>query len=288
MTAPIHLATSTGVMYPCFDMSLSPSVRSSLRQHLTENFSQAELEELAFDLGVDAETLLRETKSEFARALILHFEDRDNVERLAREVLVRRPDPALERDLETIQAQTSQETTAPLPTAAPGRQASASKVWMLIPVVLALAALAFVVALLTSRQASNSSSSSAQSPSPATAAAPASIASDVPGTPIELNTTMRSGLDDALKPRDVWRVQLQAQRPYTIEVRSSVQDGFSLGLLRPGASRVPDTVETADVNMCAYASVCTESFTPAVAGDYIIVVYGMRPLVSYDLTVRDR
>lgn len=269
-------------------MPLSPSVRSSLRQHLTENFSQAELEELAFDLGVDAETLLRETKSEFARALILHFEDRDDVKHLAREVLARRPDPALERDLKSIGAQaTAGPPAMPVSVSVSRPHPAASKVWLVIPAALALVAFAAVFALLASRQPNGNNTSGVQPP-PSLTTAPANIASDVPGTPLKLNRTARSGVDNELKPRDVWRVQLQAQQPYTIEVRSSIQDGVSLGLLRPGAARVPDTVETADVNICAYASVCTESFTPAVAGDYTIVVYGMRPLVNYDLTVRDR
>lgn len=269
---------------------LSPPVRTTLRQHLTENFSQGELEELAFDLGVDTETLLRETKSEFARALILHFEDRDEVERLAREALVRRPDAALERDLKNNEAQAVDVSAAATPPAASvsatQTQPASWNAGGLLPAVLALVALAAVLILVIVRQDGSTPRPVAQS-SAATVVTPV-VASDVPGTPLELNATVRSGLDDKLKPRDVWRVQLQAQRPYTIEVRSSVQDGISLGLMRPGASRAPDTVETADQNICAFASACTEAFTPAVAGDYTIVVYGMRPLVTYDLTVHDR
>lgn len=103
-----------------------------------------------------------------------------------------------------------------------------------------------------------------------------------------MNETIRSGVDDQLKRRDVWRVNLQALTPYTIEIRSNVADGIALGVLSPDTSRAPDTVETTTFNICSYASSCKESFTPAIAGDYYVVVYGMRPSAVYDLTVRDR
>jgi hypothetical protein len=269
--------------------NLSRSARTLLRQHLTENFSQAELEELAFDLGLDAETLLRETKSEFARALILHFEDRGDIGRLEREVLARRPDPALEQDLKNIGAQVA--AIPPVaPVSTPQPQRTTSNVWLANPAVLAIAAIAaiaVVFALLALRQPSGSNPSPT-APASAVTAAPAEIASDVPGTPLALNETVRSGVDDQLKRRDVWRVALRAMTPYTIEIRSNVQDGVALGLLRPSASRAPDTVETADINMCSYAANCREPFTPVETGDYYVVVYGMRPSAIYDLTVRDR
>ncbi len=261
--------------------TLSSNSRAALRQYLTENFSQAELEELTFDLGVDAETLPRETKSEFARALIVHFEDRGEAGRLGREVFARRPNPALEREIFAGEDRTTDDRAI----AAPQRQSSRSKARLLIPAVLAAAALVAFVALLL-RPGAGTMEPAAQ-PSAVMTARPA-IASDVPGTPLTLNTTIRSGVDPAAKQRDVWRVPLQAQHTYTIEIRSSVQDGLGVGLMNPNAARVPDTQETADVNVCSNASACGHSFTTAFAGDYYIVVYGMRPLVSYDLTVHDR
>lgn len=269
--------------------NLSPNARTLLRQHLTENFSQAELEELAFDLGLDAETLLRETKSEFARALILYFEDRDETERLAREVLARRPDPALERDLTRSDVQA---TGAPpvAPVSTPRPQATTPRARWVIPAalaLLALAALAVAFALLASRQPPGGNPTSAQ-PSSSITTPSAEVASDVPGTPLALNETIRSGVDDQLKRRDVWRVNLQALTSYTIEIRSGVADGIALGVLSPDSSRAPDTVETTTVNICNYASSCRGSFTPAIAGDYYVVVYGMRPSAVYDLIVRDR
>jgi|GEM_PF-3325941 len=175
--------------------TLSPNARTLLRQHLTENFSQAELEELAFDLGLDAETLLRETKSEFARALILYFEDRDETERLAREVLARRPDPVLKRDLENIEA-------------------------------------------------------------PATAAPPAAPVS----IPQPQAATSRAGL--------VISAALLALAVLAVAHTRHCRNGH--------------------FNICGYADNCVWAFTPAVAGDYYVVVYGMRPSAVYDLTVRDR
>jgi hypothetical protein len=261
---------------------LSSSARASLRQHLTDNFSQAELEELAFDLGVDAETLQRDTKSEFARALIQHFENRDDVDLLAREALARRPDPALDQDLKDAATAAANAPEKPAPAAAVSSKSAppASQGKWLITFALAVATLV-VIALLAARVLSGANTVNVQPPQN-------QIASDIPGTPLDLNMTMRAGVDDRLKPRDVWRVRLQAQQPYQIELQSSVQDGVSMGLMQPGTSSVPLSVETTDLNVCSHATDCPKAFTPAVTGDYYIVVYGTQPAVNYELTVRKR
>lgn len=258
---------------------LSSKVRAALRQHLTDHFSQAELEELAFDLGVDMETLERDTKSEFARALIQYFENRNDVEKLAREVLERRQDPSLDQEMkEAITAAPNAPVTLAPATASTSSPSVLKGKW-LIAAALAVAVLV-IIALLASRGLGGGNTSGVQ-------VSQNTIADDVPGTPIGLNTTVRAGVDDRLKPRDVWRVLLKAQQPYKIELQSSVQDGVSMGLMQPGTSGVPDSVETTDLNVCSHATRCTQAFTPAVAGEYYIVVYGTLPSVSYALTVSD-
>lgn len=260
--------------------TISSSGRASLRRHLIENFSQTELEELAFDMGLDTETLARDTKSEFARALILHFEDRGDMNRLTQEVLARRPDALLEQNL------------SPTEPAVPSAMTDSSvrpitlTLRVVVAVILAIVTLATAI-LLTLRWKGDTAQPTVQ-PSTAAPKATASIASDLPGTPLGLNTAVRSGLDDKLKPRDVWRIELQAQQTYKIEIHSSVQDGLGLGILLSSASKVPDSVETTNRNICSNATNCDELFTPSVSGAYFIVVYGMRPNVSYELIARER
>jgi hypothetical protein len=154
-----------------------------------------------------------------------------------------------------------------------------------MPLLLAAAALAVVAVVIA--YATGAARTRTQ-PATSAGAAAAKVLSDLPGTPLEVNATMRSGVDDKLKPRDVWRVRLLAQQPYTIEIEASVADGIGLGLARPGASQIPEAAETAEFSICSDSTRCTAPFTPSVTGEYYVVVYGMRPNAGYTLSVRDR
>jgi len=59
------LSQSTGI---------SASERKYLRQYLTSRFSLGELKTLAFDLGLDYETMPHQTKADFPQALIAYCE----------------------------------------------------------------------------------------------------------------------------------------------------------------------------------------------------------------------
>ncbi len=67
---------------------------AQLRQQLTDYFSDGELRDLCFDLGIDYESLPGTHKGERARELILHMERRRDTERLLQ--ACRRLRPALE------------------------------------------------------------------------------------------------------------------------------------------------------------------------------------------------
>lgn len=71
-------------------MLLTPTERAGLRQFLIDRFSLNELKDLAFDLGVDFELFSHQTKLDFSRELIAHFERRDRLGCLVTDILKRR------------------------------------------------------------------------------------------------------------------------------------------------------------------------------------------------------
>jgi tetratricopeptide (TPR) repeat protein len=65
---------------------------ADLRRMLTERFSERELRDLCFDLGVDYEILPGQDKADKARELIVHLERRDCIPQLVRIARQQRPD----------------------------------------------------------------------------------------------------------------------------------------------------------------------------------------------------
>lgn len=76
-------------------MSLEPAEKKQLRKFLVDRFILEELKDLAFDLGTDYELFPHSKKATLARELIDHFEQRDNLGSLIKEVLQKRPDGSL-------------------------------------------------------------------------------------------------------------------------------------------------------------------------------------------------
>jgi len=66
-----------------------------LRQFVVDHFSFDELRDLAFDLGIDYESLPHGTVQQFARELIAHLKRRNQLHSLVEEVVRRRPDHRL-------------------------------------------------------------------------------------------------------------------------------------------------------------------------------------------------
>jgi CHAT domain-containing protein/tetratricopeptide (TPR) repeat protein len=73
-------------------MAMKPVERARMREFLVDRFSLGELEDLAFDLCVDADLLPSGTKLEFARELIAYCERRGTLDCLWAEVLRQRPE----------------------------------------------------------------------------------------------------------------------------------------------------------------------------------------------------
>lgn len=288
--------------------SLSPQDRAALRQYLTDRFSQDELNELAFDLGVDAETLSHETKGEFARALINHFEDRGEAVNLVREVQIRRPDPVMQMLLEKLQSAppddqplliADQPSVREQPETAPRTKLSpiASPMRWVLPAALLVTAVviaAIVISWLGSTDqlesptATEPSSLATDDSSASSVASDAEsdVASDLPGTPLTLNSDASSGIDDQIKPRDVWRTTLQGQKRYSLEIRA--EGYFDVFIMRPATQRLPENFEGADIKVCSASDVCAYAFTAPLSGDYYIVVDAQRQLVNYTLSVNEK
>jgi len=76
-------------------MTLEPNERTKLRQFLRERFSLDELKDLAFDLGIDFQSLPHQTTQELARELISYVDRRGQTGCLVTEALARRPDSQL-------------------------------------------------------------------------------------------------------------------------------------------------------------------------------------------------
>ena len=69
--------------------------RTYLDYFLEKRFNLSELKGLAFKLGTDYETFEHQTKGDFARSLILHYEHRSQLDRLIKSVLEQRGDDRL-------------------------------------------------------------------------------------------------------------------------------------------------------------------------------------------------
>ena len=74
---------------------LSIQDRTYLRKFLRDRFTLDELEDLAFDIGVDYEDFPHATKPDFVRGLIDYLENRKNVRPLVEYVIENRPDDNL-------------------------------------------------------------------------------------------------------------------------------------------------------------------------------------------------
>jgi hypothetical protein len=71
---------------------MEETARARLRRILVARFTLSELRDLAFDAGVDDETLAATNKGDLARALITYFEHRHRMDKLLRTIETLRPD----------------------------------------------------------------------------------------------------------------------------------------------------------------------------------------------------
>lgn len=95
---------------------LTSEERIKIRQFLISEFSLEELKELAFDLGIDYESLPHFSKAGFCLELIGFFERRDNLGFLLEEVLRHRSDAEILALLEKFSTSSGKKVQIILPT----------------------------------------------------------------------------------------------------------------------------------------------------------------------------
>ncbi len=95
--------------------NLTPDERRRLREYLSRRFSLSELETLAFDLGINSDSLPHNTLPDFARELIAYCQRTDQTAELIRAALSERPD-----------AEIAQLLSPPQPTSSPTAQPTQS------------------------------------------------------------------------------------------------------------------------------------------------------------------
>ena len=96
------------------NLNLTPDERRRLREYLSRRFSLSELETLAFDLGINPDSLPHNTLPDFARELIAYCQRTDQTADLIRAALSQRPDAEIAQLLSPVQPNavpTAQPTT---------------------------------------------------------------------------------------------------------------------------------------------------------------------------------
>jgi len=110
------------------------------------------------------------------------------------------------------------------------------------------------------------------------------VASDLPGTPLRLDTTVTSVLDVATKRRDVYAVQLSAGQ--TLQVTTDADRwAYSVRLLPPGATSVTAAGSTL---LCTTDQSCHQTTAIAVGGTYTPAVEATGPGLQYTLRATAR
>lgn len=114
------------------------------------------------------------------------------------------------------------------------------------------------------------------------------IASEIPGTPLALGSSVRSVVDQNTKPRDVYAITLalgQEVRFVLTDLTSPITAWVDTSVLNPGARDLSDTRSfTLALTRSTYAR-DEWRFTPAVAGTYYLVVRARTSAQAYAFTL---
>lgn len=131
----------------------------------------------------------------------------------------------------------------------------------------------------------------AATPAPAETAPPVDlgpIASEIPGTPLSLGSSVRSVVDQNTKPRDVYAVTLvagQEVRFVLTELTAPISAWVDTSVVNPGARDLSDTrLYTLALTRTTYVR-DEWRFTPAVAGTYYLVVRARTSAQAYAFTL---
>ncbi len=106
--------------------ALTPQSRALFRQYLSQRFTRDELEELAFDLGLNHEEFDHDSLSEFVRQLIIRCENDARLPALMAAALARRSDPAIQAVHDHLVSAPSSTPAIDSASREPGKPASAT------------------------------------------------------------------------------------------------------------------------------------------------------------------
>ena len=126
--APVYNAPPPASRPSVSSNKMTIQERVKLRGFLISRFSSSELQAIAFDLGIDADSLPQETKDTFARELIAYCERRNTVIDLVELALNERPDAEITQLLQNLKSGDASQAhpNVPTPSANAGVQNSFS------------------------------------------------------------------------------------------------------------------------------------------------------------------
>ena len=106
------------------------------------------------------------------------------------------------------------------------------------------------------------------------------IATDIPGTPIQVGAATTSVIDYNTKPQDIFAVDLAVGQVVRVQLQAS--QGVDLDVYLPGTVTIEQGTK---VNLCSYDKDCLNAYTAAAAGQYFLRVRTRDTGTKYTLTV---
>lgn len=106
------------------------------------------------------------------------------------------------------------------------------------------------------------------------------IASDVPGTPLQVDVPVSSVVDRDTKPRDIYSINLAARD--VIRVTTEASNGIYIRIVMPGALTIDDGDKD---SLCVNSKECAANFNVATSGTYYVEVRTDYNGVAYTLHV---
>ncbi len=107
---------------------------------------------------------------------------------------------------------------------------------------------------------------------------PPQIANNVPGTPLQIGSSVTSVLDDEIHQRDVFAIDLVAGQ--TLRITTSSSKNITVYLHKVGTISIDNSQY---ITMCDYTSACTNTYLVPVSGTYYINVRARDDGLQYTL-----
>jgi hypothetical protein len=128
-------------------------------------------------------------------------------------------------------------------------------------------------------------------PKPLTACQPSSpsnmvgkVASDIPGTPLQLCQVVTSVIDRDTRPVDVYSVQLEAGQ--SVRLRIQCNENCSLNFWNPNTTRIAKTLSAVFRVWSSRNREDSREYTAAVGGTYPVSITTRRSSVRYTASVQ--